>query len=352
MSSNSLSTTSMAILWCSQDDRFFISDSKELLSFQDLKEFLEPQHRWKGVTQAIWDAAVSHVSVTTLGVYERQQDFKLKQVGFSRAISDTRFTWLADFFILPSYRGMGLGKALLAVLLASPSFKAKRQRVDVGNSIGLQSLLQKYGGFIPLTYPDAGGIPVMSKEVPNECESHDEPSPTPDTEPVHHPFFKEYFVSTRNDLIQFSVVHEFLKGAYWSRGIEPGTLQREMAASDCISLFHQASNNGDAEPRQIGSARWVTDRVTFAYLTDVFVLKEHAGKGLGIWLVQQALEMPAVRKRLPLTDGATKDIFSRFIILLTGDAQGLYSRHAGFIELREGDPNLNILMRDSNPLSQ
>jgi GNAT superfamily N-acetyltransferase len=30
----------------------------------------------------------------------------------------------------------------------------------------------------------------------------------------------------------------------------------------------------------------VTDNVTFAYLTDVYVLSEHQGKGLGRWLLE------------------------------------------------------------------
>lgn len=35
----------------------------------------------------------------------------------------------------------------------------------------------------------------------------------------------------------------------------------------------------------IGFGRLVTDYVTTAYLTDVYVVKEHQGKGLGKWLV-------------------------------------------------------------------
>lgn len=37
--------------------------------------------------------------------------------------------------------------------------------------------------------------------------------------------------------------------------------------------------------QQIGLARLITDRVTFAYLTDVYVLPGHQGKGLGRWLL-------------------------------------------------------------------
>jgi ribosomal protein S18 acetylase RimI-like enzyme len=36
----------------------------------------------------------------------------------------------------------------------------------------------------------------------------------------------------------------------------------------------------------VGLARLVTDYVTFGYLTDVYVLAEHQGKGLGRWMME------------------------------------------------------------------
>jgi ribosomal protein S18 acetylase RimI-like enzyme len=36
----------------------------------------------------------------------------------------------------------------------------------------------------------------------------------------------------------------------------------------------------------VGFARLITDYVTFAYLTDVYVLREHQGKGLGRWMME------------------------------------------------------------------
>ena len=36
---------------------------------------------------------------------------------------------------------------------------------------------------------------------------------------------------------------------------------------------------------QIGLARLITDYVTFAYLTDVYVLPDYQGKGLGSWMM-------------------------------------------------------------------
>ena len=89
----------------------------------------------------------------------------------------------------------------------------------------------------------------------------------------------------------------------------------------------------------------MTDRSTFAYLADVFVLQEHAGKGLGVWLVQQAQEMAAVKRTLPGTNAA-QDCFPRLVLLRTSTAQSLYSRYAGFAELRDrGEQDVKIMMR-------
>lgn len=45
-------------------------------------------------------------------------------------------------------------------------------------------------------------------------------------------------------------------------------------------------NVGRTNPKQIGLARLISDEVTFAYLTDVYVLPEYQGKGLGKWMIE------------------------------------------------------------------
>jgi GNAT superfamily N-acetyltransferase len=57
----------------------------------------------------------------------------------------------------------------------------------------------------------------------------------------------------------------------------------------------------------IGLARLVTDYTTFGYLTDVYVLASHQGKGLGKWMMQcldEVLESwPHLRRCLLFTRG-------------------------------------------------
>ena len=70
--------------------------------------------------------------------------------------------------------------------------------------------------------------------------------------------------------------------------------------------------------RQIGFARLVTDRATFAWLCDVFIAESHRGRGLGKWLVQCASAY--VEANCPYA----------LFLLATYDAHGLYHDYGGF----------------------
>jgi GNAT superfamily N-acetyltransferase len=72
----------------------------------------------------------------------------------------------------------------------------------------------------------------------------------------------------------------------------------------------------------------VTDRATFAWLCDVFVLEGHRGRGLGKWLVEYVMGHPDLRGL-------------RRVLLGTRDAHGLYARH-GFTPLADPDRFLEV----------
>jgi GNAT superfamily N-acetyltransferase len=71
--------------------------------------------------------------------------------------------------------------------------------------------------------------------------------------------------------------------------------------------------------RQIGFGRVITDCAVFGYLSDVFVLPEFRGRGVGKYLVKAMLEHPDVRGL-------------KLILLRTRDAHGLYAQF-GFTPL-------------------
>lgn len=99
-------------------------------------------------------------------------------------------------------------------------------------------------------------------------------------------------------------------------------LLKAIANSLCFGLY---KNN-----RQIGFARLVTDKATFAYLADVFVLEEHRGQGLSKWLIEVIQSHPELQGL-------------RRWMLMTRDAQGLYEQF-GWTVLDE-DARLRSMQR-------
>ena len=124
------------------------------------------------------------------------------------------------------------------------------------------------------------------------------------------------------DEIDAAAAHAFLSTAYWCEGIPLATVQRAIAHSLCIALW--ADGVG-----QVGLARVVTDRTTFAYLCDVYVLEVHRGQGLADGMIQALLAHPDLQGL-------------RRFMLFTRDAHPLYRRH-GFQALATPDRGMEIV---------
>jgi len=84
--------------------------------------------------------------------------------------------------------------------------------------------------------------------------------------------------------MQVDAIHDFLSTSYWAADIPYETVARAVANSVCVGAFQ-----GDA---QIGFARVISDRATFAYLADVYVLAAHCGQGLARAMVQRLQDHP------------------------------------------------------------
>jgi GNAT superfamily N-acetyltransferase len=113
-------------------------------------------------------------------------------------------------------------------------------------------------------------------------------------------------ISTDRTQLDLALIHDFLsRRSYWAGGIPLETVRRSIENSLCFGLYHGR--------RQVGFARIVTDKSTFAYLGDVFVLEEFRGRGLGKWLLEQVVSHPDLQGL-------------RRIILGTRDAHGLYEQ--------------------------
>lgn len=115
-----------------------------------------------------------------------------------------------------------------------------------------------------------------------------------------------YTVTTDNAKMDITVIHQYLsEDSYWAVGISREIVERSITNSLSFGVFYNE--------QQIGFARLVTDKATFAYLADVFILPAHRGKGLSKWLMEVIHAHPEVQNL-------------RRWMLGTKDAHGLYGQ--------------------------
>lgn len=133
-----------------------------------------------------------------------------------------------------------------------------------------------------------------------------------------------YEISTDSARLDVDAIHAFLTRSYWSPGIPRATVARAIANSLCFGVFWQR--------QQVGFARVVTDRTTFAYLCDVYVLEAHRGHGLAKQLMDRVMKHPDLQGL-------------RRMMLATLDAHGLYAQF-GFTALGAPDRIMEVLKPD------
>ena len=133
----------------------------------------------------------------------------------------------------------------------------------------------------------------------------------------------EFIVAIGADAVDLDAVHAFLSRAYWSEGIPRETVARAIAGSIPFSVLHDG--------KQVGFARVITDRATFGYLADVYILEEYRGRGLSLKLMDTIMAHPDLQGL-------------RRFLLVTRDAHGVYRRY-GFNDL----PDPSLLLCRANP---
>lgn len=117
---------------------------------------------------------------------------------------------------------------------------------------------------------------------------------------------KGYRIVTDSEAMDIDAVHAFLTRCYWSEGVPRDVVARSIHGSLCFGLFHGSD--------QVGFARVVTDRATFAYLGDVYVLEEHRGRGLSKRLMEAVMAHPDLQglRRFQLVTRDAHDLYRRF----------------------------------------
>lgn len=115
-----------------------------------------------------------------------------------------------------------------------------------------------------------------------------------------------YEITTDIARMDVQAIHAFLSQTYWSPGIPFSLVQRAVANSLCFGVL--------LGTEQIGFARVVTDKATFAYLADVYVLEAHRGQGLSRRIIEHVIAHPELQGL-------------RRMLLATRDAHGLYAQY-------------------------
>ena len=132
-------------------------------------------------------------------------------------------------------------------------------------------------------------------------------------------------ISTDPGKLDIDMIHRFLSNeSYWAVGMSRALLERALLHSLCFGCY--------LDERQVAFARVVTDRATFALLSDVFILDGHRGKGLSKWLMRCIIgheDLQGLRR----------------LLLLTSDAHGLYSQF-GFEPLGAPGRFMEVLRAD------
>ncbi|MFC6286014.1 GNAT family N-acetyltransferase [Nocardioides sp. GCM10027113] len=102
-------------------------------------------------------------------------------------------------------------------------------------------------------------------------------------------------------------IHHWLStDAYWSLGRSRDVVERAIAGSLNVGAY--------VDGEQVGYARVVTDRATFAWLCDVYVAPDHRGSGVGTALLERvAAELEGLQlKRVLLATADAHDLYRRF----------------------------------------
>jgi GNAT superfamily N-acetyltransferase len=133
-------------------------------------------------------------------------------------------------------------------------------------------------------------------------------------------------LSTDTSKLDIAAIHLHLSTAtYWAHNIPIALVKKSIENSLCFGIYDGIT--------LVGFARVVTDYATFAWISDVYVVDSHKGRGLSKWLIKCIMSHPDLQGL-------------RRWILATRDAHGLYAQY-GFKPLAK--PEMIMEINKPNP---
>lgn len=135
-----------------------------------------------------------------------------------------------------------------------------------------------------------------------------------------------FIFSDDEQKIDPETIHHYLSTqSYWAQNIPLEVVKKSIKNSLCFGVYK--------DNKQIGFARWITDKATFAYLADVYIEEVYRGQGLSKKLMSLML--------------FHKDLQGlRRYMLATQDAHGLYAQF-GFKSIEHPDRLMAVVIKDA-----
>jgi GNAT superfamily N-acetyltransferase len=119
-------------------DEYVVSTNKDRLDYNFIHEFLSTSAYW-AKDRSFEIVRKSLDNSLTFGLFAGE-----KQIGLARVVTDyATFAWLADVFIIPEHRGLGLGQFLVESLVSHPELQGLRRWILATRDA--HELYRKYG---------------------------------------------------------------------------------------------------------------------------------------------------------------------------------------------------------------
>lgn len=129
-------------------------------------------------------------------------------------------------------------------------------------------------------------------------------------------------ISTDKSRLNIDLIHNYLSNeSYWAKGRSIEKVKLSIENSICFGVY--------LDEAQIGFARVVTDYAVFAWILDVFILKDFQGRGYGKKLMNTIMTQNNLQNLLRWGLG-------------TDDAHGLYEQY-GFKPLKKPQNMMEIV---------
>lgn len=115
-----------------------------------------------------------------------------------------------------------------------------------------------------------------------------------------------FTISEDKNKLDAGFIHRELAASYWAKNIPMEIVKRGIENSMCFGIYHN--------DEQIGFARVISDKATFAYLCDVIVTEKWRGKGAGKQLMAHIMAHPDLQglRRFTLGTLDAHELYRKF----------------------------------------